>query len=85
MIIASSLFAFNPWWYYPPAYYSPADYPPGYYPQPVVVPESSVYIQGPSPGQLAPGFWYYCESAQGYYPDVQTCAEPWIQVPPKDH
>jgi hypothetical protein len=25
---------------------------------------------------------YYCQSAQGYYPQVQSCPEPWVPVPP---
>jgi hypothetical protein len=28
-------------------------------------------------------FWDYCESSRAYYPSVQTCAEPWIKVPPR--
>jgi hypothetical protein len=26
--------------------------------------------------------WYYCQSAHAYYPQVPTCPEPWVQVPP---
>ena len=29
----------------------------------------------------APSYWYYCQSAGGYYPDVPSCAEPWVPVP----
>lgn len=25
--------------------------------------------------------WYFCQSANGYYPNVQSCPEPWIKVP----
>jgi hypothetical protein len=28
-----------------------------------------------------PGYWYYCPSAQAYYPYVQTCPESWVPVP----
>src|SRR5205823_14616107 len=28
-----------------------------------------------------PSYWYYCQSAGGYYPDVPACAEPWVPVP----
>lgn len=28
-----------------------------------------------------PSYWYYCQSAGGYYPDVPSCAEPWVPVP----
>jgi hypothetical protein len=27
-------------------------------------------------------YWYYCASAQGYYPKIQKCPEAWIKVPP---
>lgn len=65
-----------PYWVYPPPYYV-------YAPPPVVVEEPPVYIQREAP--LAPGYWYYCPSpnAQGYYPTVPSCPEPWIQVPPR--
>lgn len=67
------------WWgppypYYPPPYYA---YPP----PPVIVQEPPVYIQ-PQPAP-PPSYWYYCPSAQAYYPNVQTCPEAWIQVPPR--
>jgi len=29
------------------------------------------------------GYWYYCASAQRYYPGVSTCQEAWIRVPPR--
>jgi hypothetical protein len=34
------------------------------------------------PGAPANGPWYYCPSAHAYYPQVPTCQEPWVQVPP---
>jgi hypothetical protein len=73
--------SWGPWWYYPPAYYPPR----------VVVTEPPVYIERPpdSPepppdSDPVPGFWYFCQSAQGYYPDVQRCPERWIPVPPRN-
>jgi hypothetical protein len=61
-----------PYWYYPPPYY--------YGPPQVVVEEPPVYIERqPWP----PGYWYYCASAQAYYPQVTTCNDVWIQVPPR--
>ena len=65
------------WWYYPPPYYM-------YAPPPVVVEEPPVYVQ-PQPAPAAPpqAYWYYCPSAQAYYPSVPTCAEAWIKVPPR--
>ena len=63
-------------------YYGPPPYPYPYpYPEPVVVHEEpEVYIERPSsPGEE---YWYYCESAEAYYPRVPSCAEPWLKVPP---
>jgi hypothetical protein len=68
----------DPWWY-PPAYYS--SYP--YY-DPLAA-EPPVYIErGPGSEAPAAGYWYYCESAGRYYPDVQGCPEPWVKVPPRE-
>ena len=80
-------YPYYPYWYYPPPYYS-------YAPPPVVVQEPPVYVQQPQqqvtvqpqqPGPAAPegADWYYCQSAKGYFPSVQTCAEPWVKVPPR--
>ena len=66
-----------PWWYYRPVYY---------YPPPVIVEEPPVYVQrqpAPGPPATAESYWYYCASAQGYYPTVQSCPEAWIKVPPR--
>jgi hypothetical protein len=46
-----------------------------YAPPPVIVQEPPVYVQ-PS----EPLYWYYCQSAQAYYPYVSSCPEPWIAV-----
>jgi hypothetical protein len=65
-----------PYYYYPYAYpvYVPA-------PAPVIV-EQPVY---PSPAPTAPegSYWYYCDSAKAYYPNVPSCQEAWIKVPPR--
>lgn len=47
-----------------------------------IVAEAPVYVerQAASPPD---GYWYYCQSAGAYYPDVATCAEPWVPVPPR--
>ena len=79
----------HPGWYYPHAYYPYAYYPPVYvYPPPaVIVQQPPVYVQQqPPPAPVPappPAYWYYCASARGYYPTVQTCGEPWIKVPPR--
>ncbi len=67
-----------PYWWYPPPYYA---YPP----PPVVVEEPSVYVQQQPPAASPPptAAWYYCPSASDYYPNVQTCPEAWIKVPPR--
>jgi hypothetical protein len=66
-----------PYWYYPP--------PPYYvYPPPtVVIEQPQVYVEQ-HPAQPAPqAYWYYCPSSQTYYPQVQTCSEAWVKVPPR--
>ncbi len=61
-----------PWYGYPPYYYPPAQ---------VIVEQPQMYIQqAPAPA----AYWYYCQSAQGYYPQVQSCPEPWLPVPPRN-
>ena len=74
VVVFGPSFWWDPWWYYPPPYY----YPP---PQ-VVVQAPQIYDQGAQAPQ-AQAYWYYCASAQAYYPNVQTCAEAWIKVPPR--
>jgi len=58
-----------PWWYYPASAYV-------YTPPPVVV------VQ-PPPAYVAPPqrYWYFCQSFNAYYPEVPSCAEPWMMVP----
>lgn len=68
-----------PYWYYPP--------PVVYSAPPVIVQETPpVYVQQPAPAPApAPEqqYWYYCESAKGYYPTVPNCPEQWIRVAPR--
>lgn len=69
------------WYYYPPPYYV-------YSPPPTVVVQPPVYVEQPAPAPPAPppppeAYWYYCPSAKAYYPNVQSCPEPWIKVPPR--
>ena len=65
------------WGYYPAPYYV---YPP----PAIIVEQPPVYIQQqpplPPPPQV---YWYYCPSAQAYYPSVPTCPEAWVKVPPR--
>ena len=58
--------------------YYPYPYP---YPYPAIVREEpQVYIERPDPP--VEESWYYCESAEAYYPRVPSCPEPWVKVPP---
>jgi hypothetical protein len=36
------------------------------------------YIEQPAPA----GYWYFCPSSGEYYPQVPSCDEPWVKVPP---
>ena len=56
--------------FYPPVVVAP---PPVY-----VQPAPQVYVQPPPPQP----YWYYCDSAQGYYPYIQQCPGGWQQVTP---
>ena len=31
--------------------------------------------------QTTPGYWYYCPSAEAYYPYVTYCLDSWVPVP----
>jgi hypothetical protein len=66
----------HPYWWYPPPYYT-------YVPPRVIVQEPPVYIQQSPAEPPAESYWHYCESAGGYYPNVQSCPEAWIKVPPR--
>jgi len=52
---------------------------------PVVVAPPPVYVQ-PSPPVVAapppPQYWYWCDSAQAYYPYVAQCPSGWRAVTP---
>jgi hypothetical protein len=58
--------------YYPPPLPYYYDYAPGYYAPPAAIPQQQDY-------------WYFCPSANAYYPYVQQCPEGWqavVPVPP---
>lgn len=73
-----------PWGYMP---YYPYPYPVYHYPpQVVVVPAAPppVYIeQQQAVPILEPGYWYYCNEAQAYYPHVKQCPGSWQKVLPQ--
>lgn len=66
----------------------PYPYSPYYYPPQVIVvppPQPQVYIEqaqepAPAAGQQ---YWYFCKSAQGYYPYVKECPDGWQKVLPQ--
>ena len=73
-------FWLGPLWY--PAFAFRHDYP--YHPETaVIVPERTVYVERPASAVPAESWWYYCESAGGYYPDVASCPKGWVKVPPR--
>jgi hypothetical protein len=76
VFIGAPLFA--PFYYYPPP-------PPYYYPAPIMAPAPTTYIEQ-YPGQSAPdpsSYWYFCASANAYYPYVSDCPEGWQPVAPQ--
>lgn len=76
------------WYHYPSPYYYPPPYYYNPYPSPpIVIQQPPVYVEqqpmppaGSAPA-AAPQYWYYCQPSGAYYPNVQTCAEPWVKVP----
>jgi hypothetical protein len=82
-------------YYHPRPYYiySPpptviVEQPPTYVQQPAAPPAPPPPPPPAPPAPRAPSaqqtYWYYCESARAYYPNVPTCPEPWIKVPPRE-
>lgn len=79
---------------YRPYYHRPYQPHPAYWPHimvppvvPVIVAPPRIYIEQPPPRSavpvLEPGYWYYCNEAQAYYPYVQQCPGNWVKVPPQ--
>jgi hypothetical protein len=70
-----------PYYYANDAYYM--QQPTGY--EVVAPPETPPQAQPgaapAAPTAQAPGMWYYCDSAKGYYPYVSQCPEGWRSVP----
>lgn len=59
-------------------------YPDPYVPSTVIVeqaPSQPVEAAPAAPPAPAPAYWYYCASAQNYYPYVTQCPVGWEQVP----
>lgn len=74
---------------YPPYHPYPLYWPRVYVPPvaPVVVMPPPIYVeQQHAPATvptLEPGFWYYCNEAQAYFPYVQQCPGSWQKVAPQ--
>ena len=66
------------WFFYPQPIYP---YPDPYTPPIEVESAPPVVIQQAPPSSQPPQYWYYCESAKGYYPYVPSCSEGWKKVP----
>lgn len=79
---------FGPPVFYPPVY---PYWPHVYVPPTVIVSQPApppVYIERsppvtPAVPALEPGFWYYCQEAGAYYPQVRQCAGDWHKVAPQ--
>lgn len=56
---------------------------PYYWDPPTVVQEAPpVYVQ-PGADTQQPGYWYYCQNSQSYYPYVKECPGGWLTVVPQ--
>lgn len=59
---------------------------PPVYPPMVVERSPEVYVERDAPAAPPPTatqWWYWCGSANAYYPYVKSCAEGWQKVPPQ--
>jgi hypothetical protein len=75
-------------YYSVPYYYPYYGYQPPYYYPPTIItipvtPPTYIQQQPRIDRQYPPGYWYYCNSPEGYYPYVQQCSENWQQVEPE--
>ena len=70
------------WW--GPGVWSTGVWGPGVWaPGVAVVPaEPRVFVERDAPASQGQ-WWYWCQSAQGYYPYVSTCSEGWRRVEPQ--
>lgn len=76
------------WNYQAPGFYYPYGYSYRYsYPPAILLASPPVYIEqnAASPGtdEQTGYWWYYCQSAQGYYPYVTECPQGWQRVAPQ--
>lgn len=76
----------RPYPYYPGTWGYPSYPPPVIVSPPIVVspPPPLVYVERPRDEEPpADGFWYWCASPQGWYPEVNDCPQGWQPVPPR--
>jgi hypothetical protein len=46
---------------------------------------SGAFLSAPQQPVVNPSnFWYYCTDPAGYFPYVQNCSRPWMQVVPQN-
>jgi len=53
--------------------------PPVVVAQPPIVESPPIFVEQ----EPAQGYWYFCQSSQAYYPNVQSCPEAWVKVAPR--
>ncbi|MDR3300612.1 MAG: hypothetical protein LBU43_11615 [Candidatus Accumulibacter sp.] len=71
----------SPFWY---PWYSTPYYPPVVIERqapPVYIEQAPVVERAPQTGYS--GYWYYCQSPSGYYPEIRECPGNWVKVPPR--
>jgi len=49
----------------------------------VIQSEPRVFVERDAPAVQPQQWWYWCQSAQGYYPYVSACSEGWRRVEPQ--
>lgn len=85
-------YAYYPGWYHDP-YWGWRYGPPRVVlpPPPIIEVYPPVYVersdvqpvpQAAQPAAPVTGFWYWCSSPAGYYPNVNECPGGWVAVPP---
>ena len=69
-----------PLWY---PYPYPYIYPYPAYSPPMAVEQPPLYVESESQAPPEPQYWYYCRSAEAYYPYVRECPEGWMEAVPQ--
>jgi hypothetical protein len=71
VVVGTTVVVGAPFYWYPP-------YPYPYYPYPAY----PAYTEEPAYVEQGVDVRYYCPDYRDYYPTVQTCPSPWLQVVP---